>query len=335
MMLAATAVAAAVAIASCTVPIGTAGPGRMQRYPIHTLRFPTGLSVPIATSADFTKPNDRITIGVVIVHGSERNADAAVQRIAEAAQAEGLAGQTLVLAPRFLLKDDRPAPEQHYWSTDGWSEGNLSQESQDRSKRLSSFEVVDRLCEELADRTRFPKLRRIAVIGHSAGGQFVNRYIAGAKIPDARGGPIEYVFVVANPSSYVYLDDHRPVPGGTGFAKGDATKFPGFDQWRYGLQGLNDYMRRSTPARIRANMFSRTAVYLGGSEDTARDEHLSTTPGSMAQGSQRFERWANYRRYVQLFPEWSKRARFLEVTGARHSGTQMFGSDVGRSAVFR
>ena len=87
-------------------------------------------------------------------------------------------------------------------------------------KRLSSFAVADRLLAELSDAKRFPNLRRIVLAGHSAGGQFVNRYVAVGRLGESGAGParrLEYRFLVANPSSYLYLDGRRPVAGGDRF----------------------------------------------------------------------------------------------------------------------
>jgi hypothetical protein len=85
---------------------------------------------------------------------------------------------------------------------------------------ISSFGAIDALVERLCDRKRFPNLRRIVVIGHSAGGQFVHRwalssnswlfgngqfahrYAPGADLPNVR-------VIAANPRSFAYLDNRR------------------------------------------------------------------------------------------------------------------------------
>ena len=55
----------------------------------------------------------------------------------------------------------------------------------------------------------FPNLKTVVVVGHSAGGQFVNRYAAGgAGCPNPL---VEVRYVIMNPSSYLYVDDLGPI----------------------------------------------------------------------------------------------------------------------------
>ena len=76
---------------------------------------------------------------------------------------------------------------------------------------ISSFEVIDVILARLADRARFPDLRRVVVAGHSGGGQMVQRYAVvghGEAALTAAGIAVRYV--VANPSSYLYFSAERP-----------------------------------------------------------------------------------------------------------------------------
>ena len=118
----------------------------------------------------------------------DRDDESSFARITAAARASGKGAVTLVLAPKFKTADDRPGADEHVWSNDGWPSGDLSQDSKDAAGRLSSFAVVDRLVAELSDATRFPALRRVVLVGHSAGGQFVNRYSGGRPTGRGHGG---------------------------------------------------------------------------------------------------------------------------------------------------
>lgn len=42
-----------------------------------------------------------------------------------------------------------------------------------RRRRVSSFAAIDEVLHILADKTLFPNLTRVTIVGHSAGGQFV------------------------------------------------------------------------------------------------------------------------------------------------------------------
>jgi hypothetical protein len=138
-----------------------------------------------------------------VVHGSDRDDAGNFARIMAAARVSGKGPATLVIAPRFKTADDQPAADEHVWTSDGWPSGDLSHDGKDAASRLSSFAVLDRLFAELSDTTRFPGLRRIVLVGHSAGGQLVNRYAAVGRLGEAAegaSGRLEYRFVIANPS---------------------------------------------------------------------------------------------------------------------------------------
>ncbi len=299
------------------------------------LTFSTGRSVAYLSSAPLREPAPQVQIAIIVVHGLDRDDESAFARITAAARASGKGPVTLVLAPRFKTAEDQPGADEHVWSTDGWASGDLSQDGKDPAVRLSSFAIVDRLVAELSDATRFPALRRVVLVGHSAGGQFANRYAAVGRLGEGAepNGRLEYRFVIANPSSYLYLDERRPVPGSDRFEPPRQPP-PGYNAWRHGLERRNAYANRLSVDEIRGNMFGLTAYYLVGTADSKRDRFLSTSPASTLQGDNRYDRWEKFRRYVGLFPEWRDRAVFAEVLGAGHSSAQMFDSRAARSAMF-
>jgi hypothetical protein len=96
---------------------------------------------------------------------------------------------------------------------------------------ISSFDIVDRIVKEyLYDSTKFPNLKNIIVTGHSAGGQYVQRWALLSNsihdtndiIPNSSQNDSRFInnrvhtntlptvrTVVANPKSYAYLDGRR------------------------------------------------------------------------------------------------------------------------------
>ena len=86
---------------------------------------------------------------------------------------------------------------------------------------ISSYAAMDVLIETLCDRTHYPDLERIVVVGHSAGGQLVHRWglTSGSWCfgddydddidIDARRPLPSISIVSANPRSYTYLDGRR------------------------------------------------------------------------------------------------------------------------------
>jgi hypothetical protein len=269
--------------------------------------------------------NDAIERVVIVVHGNQRDADAYYDRLVSAASAEDRLADTLLLAPNFRTVDDVPAANEHYWSSGGWKRGD---KSRDDPGRFSSFAVMNELVAEACSTSTFPELRSLVVIGHSAGGQFVNRYAAGGTgCPDPA---VETRYIVMNPSSYLYLDDLRRSLAGDFEVPSDCTVY---DEYKYGLVDLNSYMTKVGTAQIRSDLFERQTYYLVGEEDTSTGGNLDTTCPGNSQGRNRHERHDNYRRHADRFDEWTG-STFLSVPGVGHSGTGMMMSEMVRRLTF-
>jgi pimeloyl-ACP methyl ester carboxylesterase len=86
------------------------------------------------------------------------------------------------------------------WSEDGWKQGDdsLSTASHPRAARESSFDTIFAILRDVWNHHILPNLNRVVLVGHSAGGPFVQRFAAA-------GGPNAHIarYVVANPSSYL------------------------------------------------------------------------------------------------------------------------------------
>src|SRR5437764_264600 len=123
-------------------------------------------------------PNPQIARALVMVHGAGRDADNYFRTAVAAAFLAGALDDTLVVSPRFASNgggcNDMLAPNEVSWpcSGDSWRSGGAA----DKDGKLTSYDFADALLKKLANRTTFPNIRAIVVAGHSAGGQFVNRY---------------------------------------------------------------------------------------------------------------------------------------------------------------
>jgi pimeloyl-ACP methyl ester carboxylesterase len=200
-------------------------------------QFPVGASyVPYCS-------NGKSGPAVFVIHGSDRNADDYLSYLEDL--------DTLVIAPHF--QENGPGL---YWSS-RWRDGNKSLDEE----RVSSFEVLDRMVEMFDG---------VAVVGHSAGGQFVTRYAAGTRMEGL-------TFIVANPGSYLYLDATRPV---------NAGNCPDYNDYRYGLDNPNTYMS----AGVAPDYPERDVIYLLGSRDTTIDDNLDTGCAAKRQGRDRYDR---------------------------------------------
>lgn len=226
---------------------------------------------------------------VVVVHGSSGNACDYAGYAVESARRQGVLHETLVVAPRFQTDDDLPSDAGNalYWSSGGWKSGEASLSSpHPRPWAASSFTVVD----EMVTRVRgvLPEVEQVVVAGHSAGGQFTNRYAAASPV----GGVTS--FVVANPSSYLYLDDRRwhgddlrPL------SPDESSACSWVDDYKYGLDDLEPYVAAVGPDLVRQQYASRRVVYLLGAADTSTtDSSLDTTCAAGWQGAHRLGRAA-------------------------------------------
>ena len=277
--------------------------------------------------------NEAFRRAVIVVHGSSRNADDYFGYVIDAATTEDRVKGTLILAPNFITSDDAPEADELYWSSGGWKKGNLSQNAPD----VSSFEVMDQIFEKLTEAGKFPNLEEIVLIGHSAGGQYVNRFAAGSEAEQALPGGVGARYVVANPSSYVYPNGLRRVPGHLDvFAVPDPTIdcYYTYNDYKYGLDSRNTYMSLVTADEIRAQYQTREVVYLlGENDDDPNHSSLDTSCEGMQQGDHRFERGHIYYNHLCAYYDCTNH-EIVEVPGVGHSGNNMFNSPEGREVIF-
>jgi len=152
--------------------------------------------------------NSAIRRALIMVHGTNRNADHYFSTATAAAFLAGALDDTVVISPRIASNtastgrggggcNDVLDTNEINWSCggDSWRSGGNSTSNPD----LTSFDFVDQILRKLANKSMFPNMRAIVVAGHSAGGQFVARYQMANKLHDTLGVPVTYV--VANPSS--------------------------------------------------------------------------------------------------------------------------------------
>jgi hypothetical protein len=289
---------------------------------------------------------------VVVIHGSRRNAEDYFRFVRGSAIAVGEEDSTIVLAPQFLTNEDLVRPEVAnqldllYWNQ-GWREGEISAT---RDGQVSSYDIVDAMLRTLLDSARFPALTDVIVAGHSAGGQFVNRFAAGSPVQDegAAAGK-RFRYVIANPSSYLYYSETRPVPGSTTEFEVPSPELqascPGWNDYKYGIgridPTLNPYMfSDGRAAELLAERYARReAIYLLGEQDRFDLFELDTTCQAMLQGRWRLERGLAYYNYLGLqfgrtSPDIYSRHLLDTVPDVGHDGDQMFNSAQGRRWLF-
>jgi len=275
----------------------------------------------VYASYPLDRKNSSITRALIMVHGAGRNADHYFETAMAAAFLAGAMENTIVVAPRMIAEQDKPSPNEVVWPN-SWRSGGAST----NTPTVTSFDFLDELVRKLANKKNFPNLAKLVVAGHSAGGQVATRYEMANKLHGTLG--VEMSYVVANPSSYAWPSDVRPLPTGNAdpvgaekealgpngekvnadFSYGpfDATKAPGYNRWPAGLDSLSGYTGGMTADQLRKQLVERPTTYLLGQVDILPLGGFDSSPNAMAQGPTRRARGEAFFKYV------------TETLGARH-----------------
>ena len=302
------------------------------------IHLANGARAPVYFSRAWHEPElaAGITSAMIVVHGRLRNAD---DYYASAERAVLAAGRTLentlLAVPQFLAEADIDAhglsADTLAWDWTGWMGGDPAM----RPSPVSSFAVIDAIIDQFADAKRFPALQQLVVAGHSGGGQVVHRYAVvtpGAASMAARG--IRSRFVIANPSSYVYFDAHRPQVGGA-FALFDRSRCENFDHWKYGPINAPAYIGDTPFAELERNYIARDVRYLWGEADCSPTHPaLDTSCAAQTQGPDRLSRGLAYFRYLRQRHGESLAHRCAVVPNVGHDGDGMLTSAEGIAALF-
>ena len=308
--------------------------------------------------------NENVTRAFVFVHGILRDADKHFRTALAAAFLANTLNDTIIVAPRFASNSGAPgndtgnchdtlASEEANWicdnqRSDTWRSGG----GEIGGNKLSSFDFMDEILRRLARKDVFPNLKTIVVAGHSAGGQFVIRYEMLNQVHDKLRVALSYV--VANPSSYAYVDSLRPTasafpatllptaqgppasapsnPSPAFLPFADAKNCTGYDTWPYGLKGRTGYAAALSDEQITKQLVERPVTYLLGEADVLPLGVFDTSCPAVAQGPTRLSRGLAFYRYVNESLHAHHRA--IVVPFCSHSQRCMFTSDVALPLMF-
>ncbi len=185
---------------------------------------------------------------VVVMHGLNRDGDRYRDEWIETAREHDL----IILAPTFS-SDDFPR-------SNGYNLGNMFERKSGAAIRedMWSFSAIDGLFDEAVQRLGGTQTS-YALYGHSAGAQFVHRYLYFK--PTTRAD----IFITANAGWYTMPDFNQAFP--------------------YGLEGAG-----LDPSQLDHALASDVVVLLGDQDTDEADPNLRRTPEAMAQGPHRFAR---------------------------------------------
>jgi len=294
----------------------------------------TGM-LPLYVSSDLSKPQPGVTRAIIIFHGVKRNAATYFRSANEAVQSAGKAGRgTIVIAPQFLTEEDATAFHLDSgilrWHHEHWEGGDNAT----GPAAISSFDAIDAVLAQLADRSRFPDLVQVVLAGHSGGAQVLQRYaVVGRGDATLTKVGVRVRYVIANPSSYVYFSEERPLTPTT-FARYTGS-CKGFDRWKYGVEDAPPYIGQNSFVNMEENYSRRDVIYLLGTADT--DPHhpdLDVSCEGEAEGPYRFARGIAYFAYLKARHPEGFSQRLWEVPGVAHEEREMFHSSCGMAALF-
>ena len=307
------------------VPCLTASPQCWEQVPVgNASRLPVFRTHPIQIG------DSTVVRAVIVVHGANRNPDHYFEVMVDAVHLSGLTASTLVIAPHFQTAGDGPAMNEPAWTDSGWKRGDESKARLGVGETISSYEAVDAVLHYLGDTLKFAKLETVVVTGHSAGGQYAHRF--SALSPAEEGlSHLRYRYIVANPSTYLYLGPERASPGG-GFDLPNREECSNYNNWHYGLENRNPYALRLTAEGIRARLAGRDVVYLVGTEDTG-ESMLDMSCGAMLQGIHRYARGLTLFDYMNAFYPQNEH-QLSQIAGVGHSSKGVYQSIIGRRVLF-
>lgn len=289
-----------------------------------------GLYLPIYRSFPFLEGNPQVDRAIIVVHGTLRNAGTYFETMIWVTQREGVLPTTLVIAPHFQTAADGAGADEPIWTSNGWKRGDQSNGTSADPDGISSYEAVDRLLAYLGFPSRFPSLEKVVVTGHSAGGQYTHRFAAGSQMEDSLTH-LHFRYVVANPSTYLYLGPERAGEQG-GWQLPDRTRCPDYNQWHLGLEEVNPYIAAQELDETQSQLIRRNVLYLVGEKDVGTDM-LDMSCGAMLQGRNRFLRGLTLFDFMEYFyPQ--HQGRIVVVPGVAHSSSGIYLSNEGTDALF-
>ncbi|MBU1657968.1 hypothetical protein KKG72_02820 [bacterium] len=291
--------------------------------------------LPYASNYLLHHKNSEITQLIIAIHSSNYDAQSFFNNIYALSKKMGKEKMTLLISPQFMQSSSLESSKKAdflFWDNPPFL-GSSNARYLKRRVQISAYEILDEMIDKVTKSGFFPKLRRIVIVGHSAGGQFVNRYCAYSRF-EKFGLNVRYI--VMAPSSYLYFNKERAIKGTLNHFEIPKAEAKTYNNWGYGLDKLYQvHSRNKVTASMMENQYVKSEViYLVGSNDNnSNDSTASKTAASMWQGRNRVERAIIYAHYLEHYfgKEISSKHRFHTVPNVGHSSKDLINSKIGKS----
>jgi len=289
--------------------------------------------------------NNNIRRLVIVLHGNSRTALTRQNDIVQAADTEGKYLETLIISPHFISNQelvDNNLDDYHlYWRDNGWMEGALSSSSgaYPREESFSSFEVIDDIISQIILGNNFPNLRQVVLTGFSGGGQFMNRYASSNRVHELfeKDYNIDFQYLIASPSSYMYFNEERRVDGSTEqFEKPNVGNCGLYNNYKYGTNMLNQYMKYYHLDTL-INRYKRRKISYGvGSRDNnPNSSSMDDSCQAMFQGDHRLERATIFVNYLKhIYGDLGDNHKLYIAQGVNHNSTTFYNRNNIRPLLF-
>ena len=289
--------------------------------------------------------NNNIRRLVIVLHGNSRTALTRQNDIVQAADTEGKYLETLIISPHFISNQelvDNNLDDYHlYWIDNGWMEGSLSSSSgaYPREESFSSFEVIDDIISQIILGNNFPNLRQVVLTGFSGGGQFMNRYASSNRVHELfeKDYNIDFQYLIASPSSYMYFNEERRVDGSTEqFEKPNVGNCGLYNNYKYGTNMLNQYMKYYHLDTL-INRYKRRKISYGvGSRDNnPNSSSMDDSCQAMFQGDHRLERATIFVNYLKhIYGDLGDNHKLYIAQGVNHNSTTFYNRNNIRPLLF-
>jgi cyanophycinase len=272
---------------------------------------------------EISKLNSNISKAIIVVHGTLRDGDNYFNNMTRIAMDNKKINETLIISPHFKRSDDVKEDKELFWGRRWFQKWKYGYKSQDE-EHISSFKVMDILIKRLKN----SGIKSIVITGHSAGGQYTQRYAVGTQIDRE----LDITFAPSNPSSYMFLHENRYQFLNSNYTAVKDESCKEFNEYIYGPINRAEYLKTLTVSELQKNYAKKKVVYLMGEEDHDTD-YLDESCEANLQGKDRFDRAQNFNYYINKHFN-DNNHRFLSVPGVGHENYKIYNSTEGQTVLF-
>lgn len=177
----------------------------------------TGASIPLVVNKHWNG-SDTATSAYISQHGSSLDPENYYSILENYIDVD----QSVLVAPGLYQTSSREAPKSFYESSrnlawqsgiDSWPAGRdavgpKTGRYKAKGAECSSYDVYDSLLKTFADKSRFPKLQNVYLVGHSGGANLISRF--SQLYDDSVTDSLHLRFIIANAANQAYFTDARP-----------------------------------------------------------------------------------------------------------------------------